>query len=88
MLSFVTGRTWNIFMPDKKQPHDRYRAFLLRIWQTEEAASWRASLEDPHTGRTRGFASLEALFSYLETCTSEDLRTTLNVGNVLGSADR
>ena len=48
----------------------RYVAYLLRCWveQREDAAAppaWRFSLEDPHTGRRRGFASLEQLVAAL-----------------------
>ena len=48
----------------------RYCAWLLRCWEAPgEAlaapAAWRCSLEDPHTGERRGFASLEALLGFL-----------------------
>lgn len=45
----------------------RYLSFLLRLWciRQNDCAIWRASLEDPHTGETRGFASLEALMEFL-----------------------
>lgn len=45
----------------------RYRAYLLRLWQTGEgeAAMWRALLEDPRTGERRGFADLDSLFVFL-----------------------
>jgi hypothetical protein len=45
-----------------------YVAFLLRLWNAHPAGKpgdWRASLEDPHSGERKGFASLEALFGYL-----------------------
>jgi hypothetical protein len=51
-----------------------YLAFMLRLWQTRQVtgtppievpATWRASVENPHTGERRGFLSLEALFDYL-----------------------
>jgi hypothetical protein len=47
--------------------HDRttYRAYLLRVWRTPEV-HWRASLEDPHTGERRAFATLAQLVAYLE----------------------
>jgi len=46
----------------------RYISYLLRLWQTKSGGKlvWRASLEDPHTGERRGFASLEALFVFLQ----------------------
>ena len=44
-----------------------YQAYMLRLWQDqgESGPQWRASLESPHTGERRGFASLEALFTFL-----------------------
>ena len=48
------------------EPRD-YVAYLLRIWREEggESTRWRASLEDPHTGKRLGFAGLEELFEFL-----------------------
>jgi hypothetical protein len=45
----------------------RYRSYLLRLWQTKSGDEliWRASLEDSQTGERRGFASLDALFTFL-----------------------
>ena len=45
-------------------PH--YRAYLLRLWAertslVEQPPTWRFSLEDPHTGDRRGYATLDAL---------------------------
>lgn len=51
----------------------RYQTYLLRCWQErsqqeeEVVVVWRFSLENPHTGRRRGFASLEALLASLRT---------------------
>ena len=49
----------------KDQPE--YVSYLLRLWRGsgEETAVWRASLESPHTGERRGFASLDELFDFL-----------------------
>jgi hypothetical protein len=46
----------------------RYISYLLRLWQirSEGELVWRASLESPHTGERRGFASLADLFTFLE----------------------
>ena len=46
----------------------RYMAYLVRLWQVngEGQPAWRASIEDPHTGERRGFASLESLFAFLK----------------------
>jgi rRNA maturation protein Nop10 len=48
----------------------RYIAYLLRGWMEQgddpaSPANWRFSLEDPHTGQRRGFASLERLTAAL-----------------------
>jgi len=43
----------------------KYRSYLLRLWRAEAPDQWRASLEDPHTGKRIGFASLEQLFAFL-----------------------
>lgn len=44
-----------------------YLSFLLRLWRVKQSNEngWRASLEDPHTGEVRGFASLELLWDFL-----------------------
>ncbi len=57
-------------MSDHNQP-SRYRAYLLRCWQERgrretEPPLWRFSLEDPHTGRRHGFATLEAVVEALQ----------------------
>ena len=46
----------------------RYRSYLLTFWEEREREPqvWRFSLQDPHTGQRRGFASLEALVAALE----------------------
>jgi len=43
-------------------------SFLLRLWQAEHegALMWHASLESAQTGERRGFASLAALYAFLE----------------------
>ena len=52
----------------------RYISYLLRLWRENDdaqsrgrakIAGWRASLENPHTGERRGFASLTELFEFL-----------------------
>ena len=54
----------------------RYLSYLLRLWQSESRGegSWRASLEDPHTGERKGFANLRALFTFLEQETGHRVR--------------
>jgi hypothetical protein len=49
----------------------RYRAYLLRFWEERrerpgQRGAWRFSLEDPHSGRRRGFANLKALVDFLQ----------------------
>jgi hypothetical protein len=48
----------------------RYKSFLLTIWEERSKdprteTSWRFSLEDPHSGKRRGFSSLQALVEAL-----------------------
>jgi len=46
---------------------DEYRAYLLRLWRVEDNGKrWRARLENIGTGESRGFASLEKLFEFLQ----------------------
>ncbi len=47
----------------------RYLAFMLRLWRVEPNGrpTWVASLENPHTGEHRRFASAEALLDFLRT---------------------
>ena len=46
----------------------RYISYLLRLWQTMSGGErvWRTSLESPHTGERKSFASLTDLFTFLE----------------------
>jgi hypothetical protein len=53
-----------------------YRAYLLRFWREQRehpdlSSTWRFSLEDPQSGKRRGFANLEALTTFLRKATSE-----------------
>jgi hypothetical protein len=54
---------------NKQRREQRYLSYLLRLWQTSngEKQVWRASLESPGTGKRQGFASLDALFEFLQT---------------------
>lgn len=51
-------------MTTKRSP---YLAYLLRLWQVGSGgeSTWRASLENAHTGERQGFASLDDLFRFL-----------------------
>jgi hypothetical protein len=49
----------------------RYRSYLLTLWEERGRDSskprvWRFRLEDPRTGKQRGFATVEALVAALE----------------------
>ncbi len=51
----------------------QYFSYLLRLWRVgTEKAVWRASLESPHTGERIPFASLDALFAFLQQQTNDD----------------
>lgn len=45
-----------------------YRALLLRLWRVDSGgrATWRASLEDAHSGERHGFSDLPALHGFLQ----------------------
>jgi len=45
-----------------------YRSYLLRLWRVKEGDRdvWRASLQDPQSGERISFATVEALFAFLE----------------------
>jgi hypothetical protein len=55
----------------KKIQSTHYQAYLLRLWREGDGDDWRAVLEDAHSDTRRGFASLEALFNYLQQVTGE-----------------
>lgn len=50
-----------------------YQAFLLRVWREDSLSGWRALLEDPHTGQSIGFASMNQLYDFLEKKTSDNV---------------
>jgi hypothetical protein len=45
-----------------------YLSYLLRLWLAgdNDPPEWRAALLDPLTGERRGFASLEAMTTFLQ----------------------
>jgi hypothetical protein len=55
-----------------------YTAYLLRLWQVPGPgpATWRASLEDPHTGERLGFGSLDDLVGFLRELIGDGNRRT------------
>lgn len=53
--------------PENSTLQPDYRSYLLRLWRIGgEAATWRGSIESPHTGERLGFGSLDDLFAYLQ----------------------
>jgi hypothetical protein len=49
----------------KEQPD--YLSYLLRLRRVSgQEVTWRASLEDPHTGELHNFASLEEVVDFLQ----------------------
>ncbi|HIP71080.1 MAG TPA: hypothetical protein EYH05_06760 [Anaerolineae bacterium] len=50
---------------------EMYQAYLLRLWREDTAVPWRATLENPHTGKQRSFANLEQLCAWLQKKTGE-----------------
>jgi hypothetical protein len=57
-------------MPNSSRPR-RYHIYLLTIWEergqaADSEVAWRFRLENPGTGRTEGFASMEALMDFLK----------------------
>ncbi|RMF03519.1 MAG: hypothetical protein D6768_05695 [Chloroflexi bacterium] len=48
-----------------------YQSYILRCWeerstQQDQPGVWRFSLEDVRTGRLMGFATLEAMVTYVQ----------------------
>ncbi|GIK56875.1 MAG: hypothetical protein HND44_06065 [Chloroflexi bacterium] len=50
------------------------QTFLLRLWQENPDAPWRVSLQHAVTGERWGFATLEALFSFLHHSFSDSIQ--------------
>lgn len=46
-------------------PPRTYLSYLLRLWRSDENASWRASLEDARTHEQHAFAETDRLFAFL-----------------------
>ena len=53
---------------DKKEspPVTTYQAYMLRLWQESDDLPWRASLQNPHTGEQKNFATLVHLYAFLD----------------------
>jgi hypothetical protein len=42
-----------------------YFSYLLRLWRSDEATPWRASLEDARTHEQHAFPETDLLFAFL-----------------------
>jgi len=42
-----------------------YRSYLVRLWQSDEQGTWRASAQCVQTGKTFSFGSAELLMAFL-----------------------
>lgn len=71
--SQTTERGKPMKLPDSQasthpeNPSHLYRSYLVRLWRSHAQAPLRASAQCVQTGVTTHFASLESLFSFLET---------------------
>jgi hypothetical protein len=54
---------------DLSQNPDNYKAYLIRMWQDSPHIGWRASAQSVRSGQVIHFASLAALFAFLQTRT-------------------
>jgi hypothetical protein len=48
-----------------------YLSYLIRLWRTDALNTWKASLEDPVSGRRVGFGDLPSLFAFLRRQTQQ-----------------
>lgn len=48
----------------KLEKPQSYQAYLIRLWQ-EDDHTWRATLENPHTGERQAFADVEMLLTFI-----------------------
>jgi len=53
--------------PDQSMHPNKKCSFILRLWREvqSDTLDWRASVENPETGKRIGFSSLEQLFVFL-----------------------
>jgi hypothetical protein len=57
-----------------REPAPRHKTYLLRLWETrsvppDDPTTWRFSLEDVQSQSRYGFATLDALVSFLNEAT-------------------
>ncbi len=72
----------NVSAQGKKRTH---RIFLLTVWQ-EDDGNWRFSLEDPRTGKRKGFADIGALADGIPVLIGQDIPADPSSGSALESA--
>lgn len=48
-----------------------YRAYLIRLWAEGSPGTWRASVQSVASGAIVHFASMDALFNFLRSETTE-----------------
>jgi len=54
-------------MPAGTAVREDYLAYLLRIWREgKDPTTWRASLQNPHTGEQLGFGSVDEMLGFLQ----------------------
>lgn len=54
-----------------QRPISQYKAYLVRLWQDDTQAVWRASAQSVQNGEWVHFATLQELFAFLEIRTTE-----------------
>jgi hypothetical protein len=52
-------------------PHERYHAYLVRLWQDPPESPWRAFVRDCANDEERRFATVEELFQFLHRQTDD-----------------
>jgi hypothetical protein len=57
---------------DPLKPQGAYCAYLVRLWQDGSYASWRALAKNVLTEEEHYFGSIEELFTFLESQTTEN----------------
>ena len=80
------------WVPGLEEEQPDHASYMLRLWRegdSEQEATWRASLESPHTGERKSFATLTDLFAFLEQETRHRARdqTTPNGDEKGGDAE-
>ena len=65
-----------------------YRSYLVRLWRDNDQEAWRASARSVQSGEEVRFATIEALFAFIEVQTTQTRQTrTGNVQSTSGQTD-